>query len=108
MRQDAPVAQVDPSDDSIRRYIVMLNAYSEERGERGAWPVAAFDNETEFLDYIHRHSAELDDVQSRGLGDPRDHYSGTVKEPGHDANTRLQRWRGKARRAATRGITQRL
>lgn len=99
------MAQVDPNDDSIRRYVVVLNAYNEERRERGAWPVAAFDNETEFRDYINRHTAELRDLRARGLADPRDHYCGTVKEPGHAANTRLQRWRGRARRAAARGPT---
>jgi hypothetical protein len=76
------VAQVDPEDDSIRRFVIYRYAYDPERRERRHQLVAAYDNVAEFereLDRAHKTLTGLD---------RREHWTGTVKEPGHDRRAR--------------------
>ncbi|MDP9093683.1 MAG: hypothetical protein M3N95_12305 [Actinomycetota bacterium] len=83
------MAQVDPEDDSIVRYVVLRYAFDPERGERRQQVTAAFDNEAEYRDHVVRLAAEL---RARDDHDPREHISGVVWEAGHGrklANARL-------------------
>jgi len=78
------VAEVDPKDDTIRRFVVWHYRYDPVRRERRHVVVAAFDNEREFLAFIERIRAEIEERRQRGENvDPREHASGVVYEPGH-------------------------
>jgi hypothetical protein len=78
------VAAVDAEDDLIRRYVVWWYAYDSERHERRNQVVTAVDNKREFEFLITSLSAELQGRRAAGEAiDPREHYSGTVFEPGH-------------------------
>src|ERR1700678_1601315 len=97
------MAEVDPDDDSITRFIVRHYRYDPERHERRHVIVAAFDNEAQFkarmqevADEIRRRRETGEDV------DRREHASGSIFEPGHQrraANGHLV-WR-----ALKRGIS---
>jgi hypothetical protein len=90
------MAQVDPQDDSTQRFIVWHYAYDPARRERRNQVVAAFDNYAEFEQYIGRANAELRIRQSQHGVDPKEHFGGVVKPPGHDAAKRTRReamWR---------------
>ena len=78
------VAQVDPKDDTIRRFIARHYRYDPARRERRHVVVAAFDNEPEFLACIRRVTAEIGQRRQRGQDvDAREHASGVVYEPGY-------------------------
>jgi hypothetical protein len=85
------VAQVDPDDDSLRRYVVFHYRYDPERRERRNVLEAAFDNEAEFREYIDRSRARLDSDAEHGSVDQREHFHGTVWEPGYREQTRKNR-----------------
>jgi hypothetical protein len=96
------VAEVDPQDDTIRRYVVRHYAYDPDRHERRHMTVAAFDNEAEHRALFERLSEEL---RTRRDGshevDQREHYSGVVLEPGY---SRLQQNGRLIREAMARGV----
>lgn len=76
------MAHVDPEDDSIRRFVIYRYAYDPQRRERRHQLVAAYDNVAEF-------ERELDRARETLTGlDRREHWTGTVKEPGHDRKAR--------------------
>jgi len=78
------VAQVDPKDDTIRRFIARHYRYDPARRERRHVVVAAFDNEPEFLASIERIRAEIGQRKEHGEPvDPREHATGVVYEPGY-------------------------
>jgi hypothetical protein len=78
------VAQVDPNDDTIRRFVARHYRYDSARRERRHVVVAAFDNEPEFLACIRRVTAEIGQRRQRGQDvDAREHASGVVYEPGY-------------------------
>jgi hypothetical protein len=78
------VAQVDPNDDTRRRFVVRHYRYDPARRERRHVVVAAFDNEPEFLACIERVGAEIGQRRQRGQDvDSREHASGVVHEPGY-------------------------
>ena len=78
------MSQVDPGDDSIKRFIVRHYRYDEARHERRHVVVAAFDNEREFRAAIARIQAEIVRRRERGDdADPREHASGVFYEPGY-------------------------
>jgi hypothetical protein len=96
------VAEVDPQDDTIRRYVVRHYTYDPDRHERRHMTVAAFDNEGEFLTLFGRLSEEVRRRKDGGDEvDQREHYSGVVLEPGH---SRLQQNGRIIRDAMARGI----
>jgi hypothetical protein len=97
------VAQVDPEDDTIRRFIVRHYAFDPERHERRHITVAAFDNQAEFESLVQRLATEL--KERRELGDEvdwREHYTGVVLDPGY---TRLQQNGRIVRDALARGVS---
>ncbi len=78
------MAQVDPEDDSITRFIVRHYRYDPARRERRHVIVAAFDNEREFHSGMNRVTAEIAQRRDRGEHvDPGEHASGVVFDPGH-------------------------
>ena len=90
------VARIDSSDDSRLRFIVWHYAYDPERHERRNIEVVAFDDEAEFRTYLETAADDLERRQRKGAADPREHFSGIVKEPGHDARIVARRelgWR---------------
>ena len=97
------MAQVDPQDDSIQRFIVRHYRYDPERHERRHVVVAAFDNEPEYKACMQDIAADI--RRRREIGedvDRREHASGVICEPGYQrraANGHLV-WR-----ALKRGIS---
>ena len=82
--ETGPMAQVDPDDDGIERFVVHRYAYDPERRQRRHIVVVAFDNPLEFETAINAIAADL--RRRRGAGedvDPGEHIGGTVLEPGH-------------------------
>lgn len=78
------MAEVDPEDDSIERYVVRHYRYDPQRSERRHVVVATFDNEQEFEACIQRENRELERRRaSSEQVDPREHISGTFHEPGY-------------------------
>jgi hypothetical protein len=78
------MGQVEPADDSIRRFVVRHYRYDPEWRERRHVVVAAFDNEPEFLACVERVRVGIAQRQARGdQVDPREHASGVVYEPGY-------------------------
>jgi hypothetical protein len=76
------VARVDPADDSIRRFVVYRYGYDPDRHERRHRLVAAYDNVAEF-------ERALEGARETLTGfDRREHWTGTVKEPGADRRAR--------------------
>jgi hypothetical protein len=78
------MAQVDPGDDSIERFIVRHYRYDPQRRERRHVVVAAFDNEDEYRTRMDSVQEEIRARRERGepVG-PGEHASGTVHEPGY-------------------------
>jgi hypothetical protein len=90
------VAQVDPQDDTLLRYVVFHYRHDPVRRERRHMLVAAFDDPQEFeaaLQALHR---ELQVAIDTGRADPREHVSGVMWAPGDRARTRAQRQAGRA------------
>jgi hypothetical protein len=78
------MAQVDPEDDSIQRFIVRHYRYDPDRHERRHVVVAAFDNAQESRACMQDISAEI--RRRRETGDDAgrsEHASGLIYEPGH-------------------------
>jgi hypothetical protein len=77
------MAQVDPADDSIERFIVRHYRYDPERRERRHVVVAAFDNEPEYQARMQEVGAEIRRRENAENFDRREHASGTIYEPGY-------------------------
>lgn len=78
------MAQVDPEDDSIRRFIVRHYRYDPKRRERRHVVVAAFDNEAEYKTRLQEESAEIRRRRDNGENlDRAEHASGSIYEPGY-------------------------
>jgi hypothetical protein len=78
------MAQVDPENDNIQRFIVRHYRYDPERHERRHVVVAAFDNEPEFQARMQEVGAEIRRRREHEANvDRREHASGAIYEPGH-------------------------
>jgi hypothetical protein len=77
------VAVVDPSDDSLDRYVVWHYRYDAVRHERRNVVVITFDNEHEFLAEVEHRAALLRERQARGEAEQVEHISGVRKPPGY-------------------------
>jgi hypothetical protein len=78
------MAQVDPEDDSIQRFIVRHYRYDPERRERRHVVIAAFDNEAEYQARLQSEAAEIQRRRDNGENvDRLEHASGSVYEPGY-------------------------
>ena len=96
------MAQVDPEDDDVRRFVVRHYRYDPERRQRRHVVVAAFDDEGEFERDLEARSAALRARREGGEAvDEREHISGVIQEPGD----RRRAARGHAvRRAVEHGV----
>ena len=81
---------VDPDDDSIRRWVLRHYRYDAHRRQRRHVIVDAFDNKREFEAAMAQEQRSLTQRQEHG-GDPREHLTGTLLEPGHQARARTGR-----------------
>lgn len=78
------MAQVDPEDDELRRFVVHRYAYDPARRERWHVVVVAFDDRQEFETLIDSLATDVKRRRDAGEDvDPREHISGVVLEPGH-------------------------
>lgn len=78
------MAQVDPEDDTINRFIVRHYRYDPQRHERRHVVVAAFNNENEMWVRMQEIAAEIKRRREAGEEvDPREHASGSHHEPGY-------------------------
>jgi hypothetical protein len=83
-RYGGSMAQVDPENDNIHRFIVRHYRYDPERRERRHVIVAAFDNEPEFQACMQEVAAEIRRRRENGENvDRREHASGSIYEPGY-------------------------
>jgi hypothetical protein len=95
------VAEVDPADDGIKRYVVRRYVYDPARRERRHVFVTAFDNSREFEAQIDVLNGDLRRRRQSGDDvDPQEYFSGTILEPGY---CRKQRNGRIIKRAIARG-----
>jgi hypothetical protein len=90
------VAQVDPDDDGIDRWVVRRYAYDPLRHERRHQVVAAFDNESQFQALLAQSWEQLQQRRDTGEDiDVQEHYSGVYLEPGYRQRQQNRRliWR---------------
>jgi hypothetical protein len=86
------VAEVDPEDDAVSRFIVRHYAYDPARHERRHQTIVAFDDEMQFEAHIDNANARLRALQAGdGDVDPLEYYSGVFKPAGEDHHQRLRR-----------------
>jgi hypothetical protein len=82
----------DINDDSLTRYVVKHYAFDATRHERRHQVVVVFDNADEFEASLEELADGL--RRRRDVGeaiDPREHYTGSVKQPGSDHRRQLVR-----------------
>jgi hypothetical protein len=78
------MAQVDPEDDSIRRFIVRHYRYDPQRHERRHVVGAAFDNEAEYETRLQQEAAEIRRRRDNGEDlDQAERASGSISESGY-------------------------
>jgi hypothetical protein len=87
------VAEVDPDDDTINRFIVWWYRFDPARHERRNTTVAAFDNEPEFMDRIEALSDELRRLKAAGLAEAVELVGGVHHPAGYGTKVRTQRER---------------
>jgi hypothetical protein len=86
------VAEVDPEDDTVGRYIVRHYACDPARHERRHQTIVAFDDRMEFEAYIHDANARLRAPRAADRHvDSLEYYSGVFKRAGEDHHQRLRR-----------------
>ncbi len=93
---------VDPSDDTIDRWIVCRYAFDSDRNERRHRIVGAFDGEDEFMEAIRDESEHLERLKAEGGAEEREHITGRHLAPGYVqrmANDRMARRRARSRRS---------
>ena len=90
-QQTGRVPEVDPGDDSIKRYIVRLYTYDPARHERRHVVVAAFDNDAEGLRCVGETHQALLERRAAGLADDREHVTMVVEDQGYAQRNRERR-----------------
>ena len=86
------MAEVDPDDDAVSRYIVRHYAYDPSRHERRRQTIVAFDDRMQFEAHIDNTNARLRALQAADRDvDPFEYCSGVVKPAGEDHHQRLRR-----------------
>ena len=83
--------QVDPGNDSIKRYMVRLYTYDPARHERRHVVIAAFDNEVEGLRCVGETHRALLKRRASGLAEDREHVTMVVEDPGDAQRNRARR-----------------
>ena len=85
------MAQVDPDDDLIGRYIVWHLRYDPERRQRRNVPIGAYDNPEEMTQRIAAEATALEVRKSEGMAEAVERVHGSHKPPGHAAAMTKQR-----------------
>ena len=85
------MAEVDPDDDTIDRFVVWWYRFDPSRNERRNVTVAAFDNESEFIDRIEALTDELQRLKAAGRAEAVEHVSGLIHPAGYRAAVRAHR-----------------
>ena len=96
------MAQVDPNDDTIRRFIVWHYRYDPSRQDRRNVVVAAFDNAHEFEDFLTQERDVLRLRQAANEADDRENIGGVIHEAGHQARAQQERLLSRGARHAAR------
>ena len=81
------VAEVDPDDDSRKRWVLHWYRYDPERKERRYVVVAAFDDKKEFTRRLDELSTELDRLQKEGQAEEIERIGGVELPAGYRAAT---------------------
>jgi hypothetical protein len=77
------MAEVDPDDDDLQRFVVRHYRYDRGRRQRRHVTVAAIDDERQFQRDLEARSADLRARRQCGEAvDEREHISGVTLEPG--------------------------
>ena len=87
------MTEVDPDDDSRRRWVLRWYRYDPDRHERRHTVIAAYDKKREFFRHFNTLSTELDRLKEAGEAEQVEHISGVEKNAGTDAKAREQRER---------------
>lgn len=99
------VAEIDPDDDTLHRYVLHWYRYDLERRERRNTAVAAYDDEREFTRHFDELRARLEEPKASGLSEPVEDISGVVlpNSRARAQSTRLQEQviRRRARKTTT-------
>lgn len=98
------MAEVDPNDDSIWRWVLHHYRYDSERRERRNVVVAAYSNEAEFDDALATYGRRIHDEITAGYRDRKEHVGGVIWHPGHHAE---QAYGRTVRKATQRGADPR-
>lgn len=77
------MAQVDPDDDSVRRFIVYRYQFVPERRQHRNVAVAAFDNKAECMAFLEQQNVLLHEQKAEGLAEHVERLNDMVKEPGY-------------------------
>jgi hypothetical protein len=85
------MAEVDPGDDTIERWIVLWYRYDPARHERRNVAVTAYDNESDFKAAVARLEAQLHDLKAEGRAEPVEYIFGSVHSAGSEAESRERR-----------------
>lgn len=82
------MAQVDPDDDAIDRWVVFRYRFDPALRHRRHVIIAAFDNEAEFLAAADAEGCLVRDEIAHGFADAREHVTGMRYRPGHHERQR--------------------
>jgi hypothetical protein len=85
------MAEVDPEDDTIQRWIVYWYRFDPARHERRHCVVAAYETEREMISRMDVEAANLEAKRAAGLADQSEHLSGSEKGRGYKQRADEQR-----------------
>jgi hypothetical protein len=99
------VAQVDPDDDKITRFVLWHNTFDPMRNERRHVVLAAYDTEAAFKAALSPLYEDLLRRRETGIAHPTEHYGGELRYPGHEERrqqAKYAKWAFRGMAAATR------
>lgn len=96
------MAEVDPDDDQIDRWIVWHYRFDAVRRERRNVTVAAYDNVSEFEKCMNSHRHRLLAQQASGEAEAVETIGGGYKPAGHQARMKESRARPRPKKARER------
>lgn len=85
------MAEVDPFDDSIVRYVIKRHRYDFETKHYRWFYQCAYDNEAEYRKYFNEIGDALEELRLRGEVQHKDQIAGVRLEIGFFANSKHRR-----------------
>jgi hypothetical protein len=85
------MAQIDPDDDNLDRFVVWHYHFVEKQGERKLEAICAFSTRSEAEEEFRSSSDKLIKRQAAGLSDPREYFTLTYRRPGYKIDARNSR-----------------